>query len=264
MHHYFSMCLHSLYHWVHGTAVQPELHRVHWQALSHHLLPVLGVMQEPAVSDGQLNPSGRQWGTGHEEGLYSPLVWGRSGPALRERTETSPVPSCPVARQGLKPIPAWQQPRLGDSLLHLPRWGPTWQEQQGAPSQGHESCPEVALGGQGFSLWLEFSMQVLKKRQKMSRYSERVMLGCYPHHSVCKTGWTKRKIFGGAGRILIRLARLESDPLASMMQAWTMNMSVHELYNVHWPHLIQILVEAKHICVGTYIHFIIPRPNDRK
>ena len=65
MQNFFSKFLHNFDHWVHGAAVQQELHRVHWQALGHHLLQVGVVMQEPAGGDGQLNPGGRQWGAGH-------------------------------------------------------------------------------------------------------------------------------------------------------------------------------------------------------
>ena len=90
----------------HGTAVQPELHRVPCQTLGHYLLQVGVVMQEPVVGNGQLNSGGSQGGTGHEEGFNSSLVRGRCGPALRERAETIPVARCPVARQGLQSVPA--------------------------------------------------------------------------------------------------------------------------------------------------------------
>ena len=39
---------------------------------------------------------------------------------------------------------------------------------------------------------------ILMKREKMSRHSEHVMLGYYPHPSVCTTGQTERAFSGGA------------------------------------------------------------------
>ena len=76
-------------------------------------------------------------------------------PALWQRAHALPVPGHPVARQGVHPVPAREEPHLCDGFLRLPGRGATCREDRVAPGEAHVAGPQVHQGWEVVSLFSE-------------------------------------------------------------------------------------------------------------